>query len=199
MRKVKIIGLTGQSGAGKSTAAKLFEKNGFTVINADVLVADIYVKSPVCLNAVAAQFGGDIINSDGTLNRKILAKRAFASKENTALLGTIVHPFVIAETLKILKSSRGCAVLDAPQLFESNLDVVCDFVVSIVADRQTRLKRIIARDNITCQQAEERISAQYSEDFFKENSDYTIQNNADLQSYTYQLCGLIDKIRAEVM
>lgn len=199
MKRVKIIGLTGQSGSGKSTAARLFEENGFTVINADSLVADVYRRSPVCLKAVAAQFGEDIINSDGTLNRKLLAKRAFASKENTALLSSIVHPYVIAETLKILKNSHGCVVLDAPQLFESNLDAVCDFIVSVTADEQTRLERIIARDNITEQQAKERISVQYSEEFFKKNSDFVVENNADLQAFANQFRVLIDRIKAEVM
>ena len=199
MKRVKILGLTGQSGAGKSTAARLFEENGFAVINADALVADVYRRSPVCLKAVAAQFGEDIINPDGTLNRQLLAKRAFASKENTALLSSIVHPFVIAETLKILKDSQGCVVLDAPQLFESNLDAVCDYIVSVTADERIRLKRILARDNITEQQAMERISAQYSEDFFKNNSDFVVENNADFQDFTNQLCVLIDRIKAEVM
>ena len=115
MTRVKLIGLTGQSGAGKSTAAELFKQSGMTVIDADALVAKIYESSSACLKSVAASFGQDIINPDGSLNRRLLAKRAFESKENTALLGAIVHPFVIAETLRILKTLSGTAVFDAPQ------------------------------------------------------------------------------------
>ena len=121
--------VTGQSGAGKSTAAELFKQSGMTVIDADALVAKIYESSSACLKSVAASFGQDIINPDGSLNRRLLAKRAFESKENTALLGAIVHPFVIAETLRILKTLSGTAVFDAPQLFESNMDAVCDIIV----------------------------------------------------------------------
>ncbi|MBQ4262312.1 MAG: dephospho-CoA kinase, partial [Ruminococcus sp.] len=73
MARIKIIGLTGQSGAGKSTAARLFEENGFTVINADTLVRNIYTANPACLKAVAASFGQDIILPDGTLDRRLLA------------------------------------------------------------------------------------------------------------------------------
>ena len=135
MTRVKLIGLTGQSGAGKSTAAEMFAESGMTVINADALVAEIYESSPACLRAVAASFGQDIIGTDGRLDRRLLAKRAFESKENTALLGSIVHPFVIAETLKILKTISGTAVFDAPQLFESNMDAVCDIIVSVNRER----------------------------------------------------------------
>ena len=108
MNRVKIIGLTGQSGAGKSTAARLFEENG------------IYETNPACLRAVAASFGEDIVRADGTLDRALLAERAFSSAGNTALLGALVNPFVLAETLRLLKNVKGYAVLDAPQLFESD-------------------------------------------------------------------------------
>ena len=199
MTRVKLIGLTGQSGAGKSTAAELFEENGMTVINADALVAEIYESSPACLKSVAASFGGDIINPDGTLNRKLLARRAFESKENTALLGAIVHPFVIAETLKILKTLSGTVVFDAPQLFESNMDAVCDVIVSVTADEGVRAGRIIERDGLTREQARERISAQYSEEFFRSHSDYILENNGNILRFKAQTSALIEKIQAGVM
>ncbi len=199
MTRVKLIGLTGQSGAGKSTAAELFEENGMTVINADALVAEIYESSPACLKSVAASFGGDIINPDGTLNRKLLACRAFESKENTALLGAIVHPFVIAETLKILKTLSGTVVFDAPQLFESNMDAVCDVIVSVTADEGVRAGRIIERDGLTREQARERISAQHSEEFFRSHSDYILENNGNIARFKAQTSALIEKIQAGVM
>jgi len=199
LTRVKLIGLTGQSGAGKSTAAELFEENGMTVINADALVAEIYESSPACLKSVAASFGADIINPDGTLNRKLLALRAFESKENTALLGAIVHPFVIAETLKILKTLSGTVVFDAPQLFESNMDAVCDVIVSVTADEGVRAGRIIERDGLTREQARERISAQHSEEFFRSHSDYILENNGNIARFKAQTSALIEKIQAGVM
>lgn len=166
MNRVKIIGLTGQSGAGKSTAARLFEENGFAVINADALVRSIYETNPACLRAVAASFGEDIVRADGTLDRALLAERVFSSAGNTALLGALVHPFVLAETLRLLKNVKGCAVLDAPQLFESNIDVICDRIVSVTADEDVRVRRIIARDGIDEAQARQRVAAQLGEAFF---------------------------------
>lgn len=193
MKRVKIIGLTGQSGAGKSTAAQVFEQNGFAVINADSLVKRVYEQNEYCLGAVAAHFGSDIINSDGTLNRKLLAKRAFSSEENTRALGGIVHPFVLSEFLKELKAASGYAVFDAPQLFESGIDVICDTIVSVVAEESTRLARIMNRDGITEDEARQRINAQLSEEFFRANSDYIIENNTDggLEQKTLELIAVI--------
>ena len=199
MTRVKLIGLTGQSGAGKSTAAEMFAESGMTVINADALVAEIYESSPACLRAVAASFGQDIIGTDGRLDRRLLAKRTFESKENTALLGSIVHPFVIAETLKILKTISGTAVFDAPQLFESNMDAVCDIIVSVTADESVRLRRIMERDGLMREQARERISAQYSEEFFRGHSDFTIENNGNLSRFRAHTSAFIEKITAGVM
>lgn len=177
MKRVRLIGLTGQSGAGKSTAAKVFEQNGFTVINADELVKKVYEQNKYCLDAVAVRFGMDIINPDGTLNRKLLAKRAFSSEKNTRALGGIVHPFVLSEFVKELKNVSGYVVFDAPQLFESGLDIICDVIVSVVANEDVRLRRIINRDGITEEEAKQRINAQFSEEFFRNNSDYIIENN----------------------
>ena len=94
MKRCRILGLTGQSGAGKSTVAEFLEQNGFYVISADLLVKKIYNSGSPCLKTIAAVFGEDIISDNGTPDRKLLAKRAFSSKENTALLSSIVHPFV---------------------------------------------------------------------------------------------------------
>lgn len=179
MKRVRLIGLTGQSGAGKSTAAKVFEQNGFTVINADELVKKVYAPNSPCLFAISSRFGRDIINTDGTLNRVLLAQRAFSSIENTAALNEIVHPFVLSEMLRELKDVEDIAVFDAPQLFESGIDAVCDVIVSVVADEDVRLKRITLRDGITEAQARDRINAQHSEEFFKSNSDFIIENNTE--------------------
>ncbi len=197
MKKFKLIGLTGQSGAGKSTvSAVLAEKDGFAVINADVLVSKIYSNNSPCLKTISAVFGEDIIKSDGTPERKLLAQRAFATKENTALLSRVVHPFVTAEFLNEIKNldeSIKVVIYDAPQLFESNFDVVCDMIISVVADKQIRLERICKRDNITQEQAELRMNAQFDEAFFSEKSDYIIENNADKEFLNKQIEQLVER------
>ena len=178
MKKTKIIGLTGQSGAGKSTASKYIRDIGIKVFDADKLVKEIYDDSnSTCLKAVCAVFGSDLIK-ENSLDRKLLAQRAFSSKENTKLLSNIVHPFVTAKFLQELKETDAdMVVYDAPQLFESNFDAVCDCIISITADKALRLERICKRDNISVELATMRMNVQLDEEFFRNNSDYVIENN----------------------
>lgn len=200
MKKCRILGLTGQSGAGKSTVAEFLEQNGFYVINADLLVHKIYNSGSPCLKTVASVFGEDIISDNGTPDRKLLAKRAFSSKENTALLSSIVHPFVTAELFtqikKAAESGATTVVYDAPQLFESNADVICDEIISVTAEKSVRLERICKRDNISKENALMRMNAQLDEEFFRENSDYIIENNSDLSSLNVQLESLLKQINS---
>ena len=179
MKKYKLIGLTGQSGAGKSEVSAVFSECGATVLDADEIVAELYAEGSPCVRTVAAVFGADVLTSDGTLDRKLLAERAFSSKENTALLGRIVHPFVTARFFELLRDARGTVIYDAPQLFESGADVICDAVIAVVADKNVRLSRIMKRDGLPEKQARERIDAQLSEEYFRERSDYIIENNGD--------------------
>ena len=198
MKKCRIIGLTGQSGAGKSTVAKFLEQNGFYVINADLLVRKIYNIGSPCLKTIEAVFGEDIITDNGTPDRKLLAERAFSSKENTALLSSIVHPFVTAELFDEIKKAAEIGtttvVYDAPQLFESNADVICDEIISVAAEKSVRLERICKRDNISKENALMRMNSQLDEEFFRENSDYIIENNSDLSSLNVQLVGLLKQL-----
>ena len=129
MRSYLLAGLTGQSGAGKSTVSRVFSELGAKVIDADAIVRELYVPKSPCVTAVAAAFGSDCLLENGEINRKVLAERAFSSRENTALLGRIVHPFVTARFFELLRGSTGLVVYDAPQLFESGADVICDCVI----------------------------------------------------------------------
>lgn len=194
MRKTKIIGLTGQSGAGKSTASKYLRNIGLTVIDADKLVKEIYDNDSVCLKAVSAVFGSDIIK-ENTLDRKLLAQRAFSSKENTKLLSNIVHPFVTAKCLSLLKKTdEDIVVYDAPQLFESDFDAVCDYIISVVADEKVRLERICKRDNISEELARMRMNVQLDEKYFEDNSDFVTENNGTEDNLINQLKRIFEKI-----
>ena len=195
MKKTKIIGLTGQSGAGKSTASKYIRDIGIKVFDADKLVKEIYDDSnSTCLKAVCAVFGSDLIK-ENSLDRKLLAQRAFSSKENTKLLSNIVHPFVTAKFLQELKETDAdMVVYDAPQLFESNFDAVCDCIISITADKALRLERICKRDNISVELATMRMNVQLDESFFVENSDYVIENNSTENELINQLKNILAEI-----
>lgn len=198
MKKIKIIGLTGQSGAGKSTAAEYFLKRNITVINADLLVRKLYTPDSACVKSLAGAFGKDILAKNGEIIRQTLAERAFSSKETTNLLNSLVHPFVMSlflqEVKKAKQNGEEFVVYDAPQLFESNADIICDFVISVVADKDKRLKRICKRDKIDEKAGDLRLSAQLDEEFFVKNSDFVIENNSDIESLLLQAENVLDAI-----
>ena len=182
MKRFKLIGLTGQSGAGKSTVSRVFAEKGAHIIDADAIVAQLYNAQSPCLKTVAACFGADILREDGTLDRRLLASRAFADAESTALLGRLVHPFVTARLFELLRGAEGVVVFDAPQLYEAGADIICDAVIAVVADKGRRMARIIARDGITEEQAESRLQAQLSERFFRENADMSGSSSPSIAS-----------------
>lgn len=194
MKHYKLIGLTGQSGAGKSTVAEVFAKLGAYVINADKIVAELYNAGSPCLKGVAAEFGQDVLGADGRLDRKLLAQRAFASRERTDALNRLVHPFVTARLFELLRGAEGIVVFDAPQLFEANADVICDAVVAVTADKDIRVNRIIKRDSLSEEQAMLRVNAQYGEEYFRARADYIIENNFDEESLRTQAEKVYNKL-----
>lgn len=169
------VGLTGPTGAGKSYVCKILENRGFKIIDCDKIAHELTVKDAPILKDIASAFGGDVVKN-GELNRKLLASRAFDTKEHTKKLNSILHP-AIAEKCK--EEAQGLTVLDASQLFEANMQNDCYKVIGVLADEDVRIKRIIARDNITEQQARLRMSAQFDNDYFIDNCDYIIYNNGE--------------------
>ncbi len=161
------------------------------MINADSLAREI-MTDEVVLAGIARFFGDDVIRG-GELDRAVLAERAFSSPEKTALLNRLTHPYITERLLRRLErltaAGQRLIVLDAPQLFESRLNLICDVIVAVVADSGERASRIKARDGLTDAQADARISAQLSDDFFRANSDLVIENQSSPEA-------LIEKARA---
>lgn len=169
------VGLTGPTGAGKSYVCEIFRQKGFKIIDCDKIAHELTAKNAPILAELASEFGEDVVKN-GELDRKLLASRAFDTKEHTKKLNSILHP-AIAEKCK--EEAQGLTVLDASQLFEANMQNDCYKVIGVLADENVRIKRIIARDNITEQQAKLRMSAQFDNDYFIDNCDYIIYNNGE--------------------
>lgn len=175
-----IIGLTGQTGSGKSTVCKCLEENGFYICSCDEIAAEVRNDAKTALK-IADVFGFDIIDENGIIDRKLLAQRAFKDKETIKKLNEIMHPailFLAFERIReALKNGYEYAVLDAPQLFESGAEKGCDFIVSVIADKGERLRRILSRDSISEEEALRRIGVQFDDEFYTVKSDYVIINN----------------------
>ena len=177
---MKIIGLTGLTGAGKSTVAQKLMAYGCYHIDADKVAREVINNNENVKNKLKERFGDDVINDDGTTNRPLLATRAFADEQSTNDLNNITHPAVTEEIQSIIKDMeevgyRG-AIIDAIALFESGEDALCDFTVAVVAPKEIRLERIMKRDNITEEKALERINAQKDESFFTSRADFVLWN-----------------------
>ncbi len=193
----KIVGLTGPTGAGKSIVSELFAENGFYVINADSVAREA-VETEQVLSDLTKHFGDDIV-IDGVLNRKLLAERAFSSKENTKTLNSITHP-AISKLISGYIDKCGCdfILLDAPQLFESGEHNRCFKTVAVLSDEQLRLERIVLRDKIPLEQAQLRMSAQYDDSFFVKNCNYVIYNNGDMNELRNKVKDIIESIKGAV-
>lgn len=179
--RARVIGLTGQSGAGKTTVSRVFSQNGFAVIDADIISREVTEKGQPCLTELSEAFGSDIINLDGTLNRKRLGSIVFSDREKLRQLNGIIYPYIIYRIIsrieELSEEGKELILLDAPTLFEANADDLCDLIISVTADESIRMSRIIARDNITPEAAKKRFESQYSEHFFVNHSDFVIINN----------------------
>lgn len=187
-----IIGLTGPTGSGKSSACAVCEKFGITVVDCDKLSREAVKKGSGGLNAVVKAFGRDILQSDGTLNRKALARKAFSSAENTEKLNRTLLPFIADLVLEKAKGER--VLLDAPTLFESGIDSACFKTVAVLADEDIRLKRIIERDNISESEARLRMSAGKNADFYRKNADYIIYNNGETEAFINEFSKVLEEI-----
>lgn len=176
-----VIGLTGQSGAGKTTVCKVFDEKGFAIINADKIARFIMEKGSPCLAEVTECFGKDILNGDGSLNRQKLADIVFGDREKLMQLNAISYPYITSEILKMINKyrdeNRKYVLIDAPTLFESRADDFCDLIISVTASEKLRTERIAARDGLTPEQIKERFSSQHTEEFFINHSDFIIKNN----------------------
>ncbi len=173
-----IIGLTGQTGAGKSTVSRFLEQKGIAIVDCDKVAREVTEKGSPLLSRLAETFGEDIILSDGSLDRRALAARAFENPQKTEALNSITHPAILSAIKnKIAEYTDKIMVLDAPTLIESGAHMLCDKIVAVVADESVRKERILSRDNISQKEAEKRMSAQKDDSFYVRYADALICNN----------------------
>lgn len=200
MNKTIIVGLTGTSGAGKTTVCDILRQHGCKIINSDKIAREVTEIGSPCLDELRLAFGDEIINSDGSLNRRRLGKIAFSSDELTSKLNAITHPHIIGRIKCIIneykQTGAKIVILDAPQLFEANADKLCDCVAAVIADRRLAKDRIISRDNIDEANAENRLSRSHNDSFFTARADYIIRNNSDLDTLENNVIATLSKIES---
>lgn len=198
MKTMKIIGLTGGIGAGKSTVTEILLKEGYPVIDADRISRKITEKGSPVLEKIAGVFGNDMILPGGELDRKKLASLVFSDSEKRLRLEEITTKEVvriIAEKLDRMKSrgQTGPVFIDAPLLFESGADRLTDLVWTVDADISVRIERVCARDGATPQEVRDRIAAQMSSSRRAERSAEVIDNSKGKEELCRQVKELLKK------
>lgn len=183
---MRVFGLTGKTGAGKSTVALKLKEKGFYIIDGDIIARSITEKGEPALKELAKEFGCDIIKEDGSLDRKLLASRAFRDKEGTAKLNSITHPIIKdkfqEEIIRAEKKGYCFALIDAAALLESSCKDLCEKIIVVTAPEEIRLQRILKRDSITKEQALTRMNAQFTDEYYNEKADIIIRNYPPFES-----------------
>ena len=208
---MRIIGLTGGIGTGKSTAAAYLKKRGLKHIDADKISRNLTALGSSLLPVLDGVFGpnGDmglcgvkIIKKDGALDRKALASVVFSDKKKTARLNELMFTEIInrieEEITAFDKSKTEAVLIDAPLLFESGLNKRCDIVILMTADMDTRIKRVSCRDHVTADDVRNRINNQMSDKEKAAGSDVIIDNSGSKEELYTKLDDFLANIICQI-
>ncbi|CEA00702.1 Dephospho-CoA kinase [Jeotgalicoccus saudimassiliensis] len=192
----KVIGLTGGIASGKTTVSDYLKEHGYTVLDADAYSRKTTAKGGPAIPAIIEAFGEDIVDADGELDRKKLGSIIFNDAGKRRELNAIVHPLIRdmmnADEAEFIK--KGHVFLDIPLLFENGLNERCDLVVTVFVDRDTQIRRLTARNDLTIEEAEARINSQMPLTEKVERSEYRLDNNGSVEKLYEQ----IDKFTEEL-
>lgn len=161
---MKIIGITGRSGCGKSSATNFLAQQGYPCIDADRIAREVLLPGSACLIQLQEHFGADILEEDGTLKRRLLADRAFATPEGTRILTDITQPEILRRIEALLQQAEASgaeyAFVDGAVIVGTPFEKRCDELLLITAPYETSVQRICQRDGISQEMAQRRLDAQ---------------------------------------
>ena len=187
-----VIGITGGTGCGKTTLLNLIASLGGLVLDCDAIYHELLISDKKMLAAIDSRFPGTVEN--GTLNRKKLGSIVFSDENALLDLNRITHASVNREVQRRLETAPALAAIDAIGLFEGGLAALCDVTVAVTAPEEARVKRLMARDQISEDYARSRIRAQHSEDWFRERCDYVLVNGGELDAFATNCLAFLDTI-----
>lgn len=190
---MKLIGLTGTSGAGKSTVSKILqEEYGAEIIDADKVAKQLTKKGTLYTKSIIRSFGDEILDWQGELNRKKLANIIYEDEKKREQLNQLTFIYVVDEIKRQINTlhHKKIIVIDAPLLFESKLNQICDFVIAVIAKEERKIERICNRDGISREDAICRLRAQKTDEFFKENCDYILNNQEEIEDLKEQIASI---------
>ena len=184
-----ILGLTGGIATGKSTVSRYFSDKGYAVVDADVVARRVVEPGTEGLANIVAHFGTEIIQKDGTLNREKLGAMIFSDAEKRETLNNLlsaqIRRTIMADTETLVNANQPLIVLDIPLLYEAGYQTHCDAVMVVYTTEAVQLERLMARNNLTEEEALNRIASQEPIETKKDRADIVIDNNGPL-NHTYE-------------
>lgn len=187
-----IIGITGGSGCGKTTLLNLIRDKGGVVIDCDAVYHDLLKRDTAMLASIEERFPGVV--TDGVLDRKKLGSIVFADEKALLDLNAITHEAIIRAVKLQISGEAALVAIDAIALFESSLNTLCDTTVAITAPLEERVRRLMARDNISESYARSRIAAQPSDSWFRERCEYLLENDKDVNTFLSKCVAFLDTL-----
>ena len=203
---MRIIGITGGIGTGKTTASDYLEEQGFAVIDADQIGRELTADGQPILAEIRDRFGcvtdGGAEGNGLVLDRKAMADLVFNNKEIKEEYDQLIHAEIIEEIDReieeLSKTDVKGILLDAPLLFEANINDRCDVVILITADMDERIGRVSLRDDADEEDIQDRINNQFSDDEKARSSDFIVDNSGEPEDMYRQLDDIIDYLGIEI-
>jgi dephospho-CoA kinase len=193
-----ILGVTGNIASGKSETARLLQRKGCALVDADAVAHELYGYDRTLVQQIGAEFGQDVVWSNGTLNRVKLGSLVFGRPEAMAALNRIVHPALIAAIRDRIRSSlriMNRVVLDAALIIELGFAPEVDYLVLVSASIPVRLKRLMERSSLTEDEAMRRIESQIPEEAKLQHADFVIKNETTRDYLHEQVDALWEEFR----
>lgn len=198
---MKIVGITGRSGCGKSSATNFLVRMGYPCIDADQVARDVLLPGSVCLAQLQKQFGDDILDDTGALRRRLLADRAFATPEGTRVLTQITQPEILRRIEQWLQQAQAegasLAFVDGAVIVGTPFQARCDALVLVTAPYELSVQRICARDGIAPEMARRRLDAQTPLETLRAAATVEIVNDGTTQQLESKVRALLQSLGRE--
>ena len=195
---MKVIGITGSIGTGKSTVARKLVDLGYEVIDCDLIGHNILNKNRVGYKKVLMEFGTDILDDEGHINRKKLGSIIFSDSIKREKLNQILHPLIKEKVKKEVEKSKCKFVfIECPLLFETDFYELCDYTIVVYADSNTQISRVMQRDKVDFPTALKKINAQMPLEKKMALADFVIDNCHSEGDLDWQIKQILFKLEEE--
>ena len=193
------VGLTGGIGSGKSTASKFFEKLGAFILDADKEAKNLLEKNEIVQHEVISEFGTDIINTTGKVDKNKLARVAFQDVDHQRRLNSVVHPYIydlIDKTFdKVLNDGKYAVfIIDAAMIYESGYDIQLDYIIVITAQLKNRMERALGRKTLSREEILKRMEFQWPEEDKVNIADFVIHNDDTEKELNQNIKSIMKKL-----